>query len=99
MTSENTFVIDNLVGLYGKELKLSKDDIIKINKTFHNVVDKTFHNVVDYTVDIVDSKPDLIESDLGDLIINPKFNRFNKLPELEKQLNHYKLQFKKAAFQ
>ena len=44
----------------------------------------------------LDSEPEFIEGDLGDLIINPKYNRFNKLPDLEKQLNHYKLQNKKC---
>ena len=29
LTNENTCVIDNLVGAYGKELKLNKDKIIK----------------------------------------------------------------------
>jgi len=82
LTNENTCVIDNLVGLYGKELKLNRDDIIKINKTFHNVVE--------------DSEPQYIESDLGDLIINPKFNDYNQLPELEEKLNYNKKQFEET---
>ena len=39
LTTENTCVIDNLVGVYGKELKLNKDNIIKLNKEFHGFVD------------------------------------------------------------
>ena len=84
LTNENTCVIDNLVGLYGKELKLNKDDVIKINKTFHNVVE--------------DSEPQYIESDLGDLIINPKFNDYNQLPELEEKLNFNIKQFEETHF-
>jgi 5-methylcytosine-specific restriction endonuclease McrA len=87
LTNENTCVIDNLVGLYGKELKLNKQKLIKINKEFHGIVEN------------VNSEPEFIKSDLDDLIINPKFNRINKLPELEKQLYHYKLQNKKTEFQ
>ena len=32
LSSENTCVIDNLIGVYGKELKLNKDKLIKLNK-------------------------------------------------------------------
>ncbi len=39
LTTENTCVIDNLVGVYGKELKSNKDKIVKLNKEFHGVVD------------------------------------------------------------
>ena len=34
LKTENTCVIDNLIGVYGKELKLNKDDIIKLIKSF-----------------------------------------------------------------
>jgi hypothetical protein len=34
-TAVNKCVIDNLVGEYGKELKLNKDKINKLNKEFH----------------------------------------------------------------
>ena len=56
LTSENTCVIDNLVGVYGKELKLNKDKIIKLNKEFHNIIE------------VDDNEPEYIESDLGDMI-------------------------------
>ena len=52
LTTENTCVIDNLVGLYGKELNLNKDKIIKLNKEFHGFVDEE------------DNEPEYIESDL-----------------------------------
>ena len=32
LSSENTCVIDNIIGVYGKELKLNKDKLIKLNK-------------------------------------------------------------------
>ncbi len=32
LTTENTYVIDNLIGVYGKELKLNRDGLIKLNK-------------------------------------------------------------------
>ena len=32
LSTENTCVIDNLIGVYGKELKLNKDKLIKLNK-------------------------------------------------------------------
>ena len=39
LTTDNTCVIDNLVGLYGKELKLNRDNIITLNKKFHGFED------------------------------------------------------------
>ena len=39
LTTENTCVIDNIVGMYGKELKLNRDKLIKLNKDFHGVVE------------------------------------------------------------
>ena len=70
LLNENTCVIDNLVGLYGKELKLNRDKIINLNKEFHGIVD------------VDDNEPEYIESDLGDMIINPKY-KLNKNKELE----------------
>ena len=67
LTKDNTCVIDNLVGLYGTELKLNKDKIIKLNKEFHGFVDE-----------VEDNEPEYIESELGDMIINFKYN--NKKP-------------------
>jgi hypothetical protein len=51
LTTENTCVIDNLVqvGVYGKELKINKDTIIKLNKEFYGIVD--------------DNEPEYIEDD------------------------------------
>jgi 1,2-phenylacetyl-CoA epoxidase PaaB subunit len=66
LKTENTCVIDNLVGVYGKELKLNKDKIIKLNKEFHGVED------------VEDNEPQYIESDFGDMIINPKYNINNQ---------------------
>ena len=37
LTTENTCVIDNLIGIYGKELKLDRDGLIKLNKEFHGI--------------------------------------------------------------
>ena len=39
MTTENTCVIDNLIGIYGEDLKLDRDGLIKLNKEFHGVVE------------------------------------------------------------
>ena len=72
---ENTCVIDNLVGLYGKELHIDKDDIIKLNKDFHGYVDE-------------DNEPEYIESDLGDLMLNPKYSTTKKIKDLEAKLKH-----------
>ena len=79
LTTENTCVIDNLVGVYGKELKLNKDNIIKLNKEFYGIVD--------------DNEPEYIESDLGDLIINPKYNRENELKNVEAKLKQYEEEY------
>ena len=40
LSTENTCVIDNLVGLYGKELKMNRDKLIKLNKEYHGKPDK-----------------------------------------------------------
>ena len=65
----NTCVIDNLVGLYGDELHIDRDDIIRLNKEFHGYVDEDD-----------DNEPEYIESDLGDLImLNPKYSTTKKL--------------------
>ena len=74
LLNENTCDIDNLVGLYGKELKLDRDSIIKLNKEFHGFVEED------------DNEPEFIESDLGDMIINPKYNTKNQLKDLEAKL-------------
>jgi hypothetical protein len=69
--------------LYGKELKLSKDKIIKLNKEFHGF---------DY---VEDTEPEYIESDLGDMIINPKYNINNELKNAEAKLNQYEEDYNK----
>ena len=71
----NTCVIDNLVGLYGDELHIDRDDIIKLNKEFHGYVDE-------------DNEPEYIESDLGDLMLNPKYSTTKKIKDLEAKLKH-----------
>ena len=40
MTTENTCVIDNLIGIYGEDLKLDRNGLIKLNKEFHGVMDE-----------------------------------------------------------
>ena len=60
--------------MYGKELKLDRDSIIKLNKDFHGFVEEE------------DNEPEFIESDLGDIIINPKYNTKNELKDLEAKL-------------
>ncbi len=65
---ENTCVIDNLLGLYGKELKLSKKKLIALNKQFHGYADVE-----------EDNEPEYIESDFEDLIINPKYKMIKNL--------------------
>ena len=82
LKTENTCVIDNLVGVYGKELKLNKDDIIKLNKEFYGVVD--------------DNEPDYIESDFGDMIVNPKYNSENELKNAEAKLKHYEEEYNES---
>ncbi len=71
--NDNTLVIDNLVGLYGKELKLNKDKMIKLNKEFRGFVDE-------------DDEPEFIESDFGHLIVNPNYN--HELKDAEAKLKH-----------
>ena len=81
LLNDNTCVIDNLVGLYGKELKLNRNKIIKLNKEFHGFVDE-------------DDEPEFIESDLGDLIINPNYN--NELKDAEAKLKKYEDEYKRT---
>ena len=69
LTTENTCVIDNLVGVYGKELKLNKDKIIKLNKEFHGIVDN--------------NEPEYIEDDFDGMIIYPKYDSENELKNVE----------------
>ncbi len=73
LTTENTCVIDNLVVVYGKELKLNKDNIIKLNKEFHGFVD--------------DNEPECIDDDFGGMIINPKYSSENELKNARAKLN------------
>jgi hypothetical protein len=83
LTTDDTCVIDNLVGVYGKELKLNKDKIIILNKEFHGVVD--------------DNEPEyIIESDLGDMIINPEYNSENELNNAEAKLKQYEKEYNES---
>jgi 1,2-phenylacetyl-CoA epoxidase PaaB subunit len=84
LTTENTCVIDNLVGLYGKELKLNKKKIIKLNKEFHGFED------------VEDNEPQYIESDFGDMIFNPKYNMNNQLKNAEAKLKQYEEEYNKT---
>ncbi len=76
VTTENTCVIDNLVGVYGDDLKIDRDDIIKLNKEFHGFEDE-------------DNEPQYFESDFGDMIYNPKYNINNQLKSAEAKLKTY----------
>jgi hypothetical protein len=78
LSYENTCVIDNLAGLYGNDFNIGRDDIIKLNKEFHGVQD---------------DEPEYIESDLGDMIINPKYNNSNELKNAEAKLKQYKEEY------
>ena len=82
LTTDNTCVIDNLVGVYGKELKLNKDNIIKLNKEFYGIVD--------------DNEPEYIESDLGDMIVNLKYNIDNELRDAKAKLTQYEEEYNKT---
>jgi hypothetical protein len=77
LTTENICVIDNLVGVYGDDLKIDRNDIIKLNKEFHGFEDE-------------DNEPQYIESDFGDMIYNPKYNFNNQLKNAEAKLKQYK---------
>ena len=76
LSTENTCVIDNLVGLYEKELKIDREKLIQINKKFHGVVE-------------TEGEPEFIESDLDDLVPNPNYNEYNKIPRLEAKIKEY----------
>jgi len=82
LTTENTCVIDNLVGVYGKELKLNKDKIIKLNKEFYGIVD--------------DNEPEYIEDDFDGMIINPKYNSENELKNTQAKLKQYEEEYNKT---
>ena len=82
LTTENTCVIDNLVGVYGKELKLNKDKIIKLNKEFHGIVD--------------DNELEYIEDDFDGMIINPKYNCENELKNAQEKLKQYEEEYNKT---
>ena len=61
LNDTNTCAIDNFIGVYGETLKMTRDDLIKLNKTFH------YNNYED---------EEEIESNLGDMIINPKYKEY-----------------------
>ncbi len=81
LTTENTCVIDNLVGLYGTGLKLNKNKIIKLNKEIHGFED------------VQDNEPQCIESEFGDMIYNPKYNINNQLKNAEAKLKQYEEEY------
>jgi len=85
LSNENTCVIDNLIGVYGKELKLNKDKLIALNKKFHGYEDVE-----------EDNEPEYIESDLGDLIINPKYNNDKELKKAQAKLKQYENEYNKT---
>ncbi len=55
MTYKSTCVIDHLVGLYSKELKLNRDKIVELNKEFHK--NKECHGIED----VEDNEPDILK--------------------------------------
>jgi hypothetical protein len=81
LNHENTCVIDNLVGVYGDDLNIDRNDIIKLNKEFYGFED-------------VEDEPQYIQSDLGDMIINPKYNINNQLKNAEVKLKQYEEEYK-----
>jgi hypothetical protein len=60
-TEETKFLEDNFIGVYGEKLKMTKDDLIKLNKTFHN---------------ISDNQEEFIESNFGDMILNTNYKEY-----------------------
>jgi hypothetical protein len=66
--------------VYGKELKLNKDNIIKLNIEFHGFVD--------------DNEPEYIQSDLGDMIV--KYDSKNELQNEEARLKHSEEEYNKT---
>ena len=68
--------------MYGKELKLNKDKIIKLNKEFHGIVD--------------DNEPEYIEDDFDGMIINPKYNCENELKNAQEKLKQYEEEYNKT---
>jgi hypothetical protein len=65
--------------VYGKELKLNKDKIIKLNKEFHGFID--------------DNEPEYIEDDFDGMIIKPKYNSKNELQNAEAKLKQYEKEY------
>jgi hypothetical protein len=95
LTTENTCVIDSLVGLYGKELKLNKKKITKLNKEFHGFEDVEDNESPEGRLvgGSTTNEPEYIESDFGDMIINPKYNSTNELQNAEAILKQYKEEY------
>ena len=85
LLNENTCVIDNLVGLYGETLNINKDKLINLNKEFHGFVDVQ-----------EDDEPEFIESDFGDLIVNPNYKQDNELQNAEAKLKKYEDAYKRT---
>ena len=59
LSTENTCVIDNIIGIYGEELKLNRDWLIKLNKDFHNVADEI--SEFDIEIKSTNNKEDVIK--------------------------------------
>ncbi len=72
------------MGLYGKELKMNKDELIKLNKKFHG-----FEDVEE------DNEPEYIESDFGDMIINSNYNQNNRFHNAEAKLKQCEEEYNK----
>ena len=79
-------VIDNLIGLYGTKLNINENDLISLNKKFHN---------------ISDDEVEFIESNLGDKIVNPNYKQQNYnveesykafLENCEEDIENFKIQ-------
>ena len=70
------------MGVYGKELKMNKNKLIALNKKFHGYEDVE-----------EDNEPEYIESDLGDLIIKPKYNNDKELKQAQAKLKPYEEEY------
>ena len=98
LSTENTCVIDNLVGLYGKELKMNRDKLIKLNKEYHGKPDKPVNNEkleAEEKLKIYMKEYDELEKDtydeeikgLKEVINNTRYKTFKEFKEDDDELN------------
>ena len=98
LSNENTCVIDNLIGLYGKELKMNRDKLIKLNKEYHGKPDKPVNNEkleAEEKLKIYMKEYDELEKDtydeeikgLKEVINNTRYKTFKEFKEDDDELN------------